>query len=661
MAVFGCASAYDDSELRGRVEKLEAWQKSVNDQIVALQGLVAALESNDYVTSVTALDNGTGYVVMFSKSGSITIKHGEKGATPVVSVKQDADGKYYWTLDGEYITDGEAKIPATGDKGEAPRIEENGNWWIGTTDTGVKAQGDAIFAADGIDISDPNTVTFTLADGTTIVLPRVSEKVLSFDSFTPFPVSSVYACAVEVLMSSSFKEADVQAITATIEHEDGITSSTRVISGWNVSISKPEFENGIVSVNPIVTIMVGSEIADGVKAVLTVSTIGDKGQRISVSRLLVKDDAVESIPIGDNGRIVDPRNLVWLSNEIVNGLETNGKTYTLISDIDMVGVPFTPIASGKLIFKGVFEGNFHVISNLEINSVGEGVGLFGNSYGKIRNLRVGGNVTHNGNSGSYGTGGIVGVNNGGGQVINCHFKGNVTGLNGDIAGTGGVVGWNQNALVMGCSYSGDSGEKVTSNKGQGCGGVVGINSAKTKPSYVIGCYNSGEVNNSFTTLMSIGGVVGINNAESSLLHKGMMVACYNVGSLTGNMPNLNGGITGKAMLGTVTACFNTQDLNLVGSATPYLLGICDHGIFETCFWSSESVQTPYLIGSSTEGIVTNCAGVTPTELRSSATVTKLNAAIDAWNAANGNLCEYEYEFSVYSPYPILVGKLNFKI
>lgn len=39
------------------------------------------------------------------------------------------------------LSDG-VKIPTTGTDGLSPYIASNGNWWIGTTDTGVKAQGD---------------------------------------------------------------------------------------------------------------------------------------------------------------------------------------------------------------------------------------------------------------------------------------------------------------------------------------------------------------------------------------------------------------------------------------------------------------------------------------------------------------------------------------
>lgn len=47
-----------------------------------------------------------GYTITFSKSNPITIYHGkdgqdgEDGTTPTIGVKQDADGVYYWTLNG---------------------------------------------------------------------------------------------------------------------------------------------------------------------------------------------------------------------------------------------------------------------------------------------------------------------------------------------------------------------------------------------------------------------------------------------------------------------------------------------------------------------------------------------------------------------------------
>ena len=76
---------------------------------------------------------------------------GKDGITPVIGVKQDVDGVYYWTQkigddESTWILDSEGnKIKATGEDGQAgetPYIGSNGNWWIGTRDTGVKATGE---------------------------------------------------------------------------------------------------------------------------------------------------------------------------------------------------------------------------------------------------------------------------------------------------------------------------------------------------------------------------------------------------------------------------------------------------------------------------------------------------------------------------------------
>ncbi len=132
---------YDDGNLwdsvhglEGRVTKLEELCKQMNTNISSLQTIVTALQSNDYVTGVTpAVQNGKeiGYTITFSKSSPITIYHGKDGqngtdgtdgkdgATPAIGVKQDADGIYYWTLNGNWLTDENGdKIKAEGTDGK---------------------------------------------------------------------------------------------------------------------------------------------------------------------------------------------------------------------------------------------------------------------------------------------------------------------------------------------------------------------------------------------------------------------------------------------------------------------------------------------------------------------------------------------------------------
>ena len=148
-----CSESYDDSALVGRVDnlenrvaKLEELCKQMNTNISSLQTLVNALQNNDYITGVTPITkNGEtiGYTITFTKSQPITIYHGEDGKdgqngadgkdgadgttgkdgqdghTPVIGVKQDIDGIYYWTLDGDWLLDDAGnKIKAQGTDGK---------------------------------------------------------------------------------------------------------------------------------------------------------------------------------------------------------------------------------------------------------------------------------------------------------------------------------------------------------------------------------------------------------------------------------------------------------------------------------------------------------------------------------------------------------------
>ena len=65
-----------------RIKELELLCDKMNTNVVALQSIVSALQNNDYVTDVTPLtENGieVGYTITFSKSGKVTIFHGEDG------------------------------------------------------------------------------------------------------------------------------------------------------------------------------------------------------------------------------------------------------------------------------------------------------------------------------------------------------------------------------------------------------------------------------------------------------------------------------------------------------------------------------------------------------------------------------------------------------
>ena len=204
-------------------EALQVECEKMNRNIVALQEIVSALQNNDYIVSVTPIYEGIteiGYKILFSSGNSITIYHGkdgqdgadgapgqdgEDGSAPVVGVREDNDGVYYWTLNGEWLLDDNGqKVKAVGQDGDdgsdgsdgrpgqdgtdgqdgkdgvTPQLKiENGKWYV-SYDNGKSwhevgqatgPQGESFFKSV---TQDESYVYLTLSDGTMITLPKES-------------------------------------------------------------------------------------------------------------------------------------------------------------------------------------------------------------------------------------------------------------------------------------------------------------------------------------------------------------------------------------------------------------------------------------------------------------------------------------------------------
>ena len=180
----GC-SKYDDSELWNkvngletevndldrRVSSIEATLTSLNSDIKSISAIVATLQGNIYITKVNEKADGS-YQIVFSDGNVITIRSGEDGQTPHIGTngnwwigttdtgvkakgEDGEDGKtpYVGTNGNWWIGTSDTGVIARGSDGLTPRIGTNGNWWIGSTDTGVKAAGrdgyDGINGTDG--------------------------------------------------------------------------------------------------------------------------------------------------------------------------------------------------------------------------------------------------------------------------------------------------------------------------------------------------------------------------------------------------------------------------------------------------------------------------------------------------------------------------------
>ena len=58
----------EQTALNARLSALEEWQKTANVQIESMQSLIAALADNDYVTGVSEVPDGSGYMIAFLKN-----------------------------------------------------------------------------------------------------------------------------------------------------------------------------------------------------------------------------------------------------------------------------------------------------------------------------------------------------------------------------------------------------------------------------------------------------------------------------------------------------------------------------------------------------------------------------------------------------------------
>ena len=152
-------------------ESLKVLCDQMNENIESLQTIVSALQNKDYLSSITPIYDGAteiGYILTFTKSGSVTIYHGKDGKdgtpgangedgvdgqTPIIGVTKDTDGIYYWTVNGSWLldekgqrvkavgvdgqdgaagSDGSEGAPgADGKDGKTPELKiEDGKWFV---------------------------------------------------------------------------------------------------------------------------------------------------------------------------------------------------------------------------------------------------------------------------------------------------------------------------------------------------------------------------------------------------------------------------------------------------------------------------------------------------------------------------------------------------
>lgn len=145
-------SNFDDSEIwdklndhEKRIEYLEEVCKKLNTDIINIQSIITALETNDYIISASPLVDGTGYTFIFKSGKSIVIYNGKDGVDgkdgtiPTISVMKDVDGIYYWTINGEWLLVNGSKVKASatdGIDGITPQFKIENDYWYISYDNG---------------------------------------------------------------------------------------------------------------------------------------------------------------------------------------------------------------------------------------------------------------------------------------------------------------------------------------------------------------------------------------------------------------------------------------------------------------------------------------------------------------------------------------------
>lgn len=245
LALFFAVSCYDDSELRERMEnaeqRLEALEElcnTLNSNILSLQSIVDAMQDGITILNVEETENG--YIIYFSDGSKIQIDTSFEQPVPQIGVKE-YEGKYYWTIDGEWLTDSEGnKILA---EASVPELKIEDDTWYVSYDNGQSwtplgnSTGDSFFEEIK---EDEDYVYFILKDGTTITIAKSKEG----------PALYLRLNTEGLIEMSAGETMDIGYEIITSEDDANVTLETFEQYGWSVVINpNPESsDSGTVSI-----------------------------------------------------------------------------------------------------------------------------------------------------------------------------------------------------------------------------------------------------------------------------------------------------------------------------------------------------------------------------------------------------------------------------
>ena len=328
-----------------------------------------------------------------------------------------------------------------------------------------------------------------------------------------------------------------------------------------------------------------------VMALVPMTAFAEDAQNINVW-----DGSTAAAFAGGTGTAEDPyqiangAQLAYLASSVNGGETYTGKNFVLTANIDLNGLPWTPIAnsfsdallggSDYRVFAGNFDGNGYTISNVSIGSenaplVSDVFGLFGATEGKISNLNLD-TVSIHGIAKIASIGAVVGFAGGlvgysGGSIENCH----VTGLTMDMSApsnvyaaaywVGGLVGaLDGTQLINECSVSGS----ITEKAGKGSiGGLIGELGKAAKITY---SRSNVTVNVKADSRggADVGGFIGKGNGKTDA--ETVIRNCYATGNVTGGA--YTGGFAGGLWGLNIKNCYASGNVSQAAAAMASFVG-----------------------------------------------------------------------------------------
>ena len=291
----------------------------------------------------------------------------------------------------------------------------------------------------------------------------------------------------------------------------------------------------------------------------------------------------------DPYQIANGAELAYLASSVNSGETYEDKYFVLTANINLNGLPWTPIANSfsdalfggtdYRIFAGNFDGKGYTISNVSIGSEttpfeSDVFGLFGATGGKISNLNLYTVSIHG--VAKIASGYVVGIAGGlvgssAGSIENCH----VTGLAMDMSApsngyaaaywVGGLVGALDGAqLINECSVSGS----ITEKAGKGSiGGLIGELGKAAKITY---SRSDVMVNVKADPRggADVGGFIGKGNGKTDA--ETVIRNCYATGNVTGGA--YTGGFAGGLWGLNIKNCYASGNVSQAAAAMASFVG-----------------------------------------------------------------------------------------